>query len=407
MKYKKIIYVREHPYAIRDHHRLGADYLEKCGYCVEIWRIMCGKSINIEFTAGMYRGDNYKEISKDEYHIEISNDIESVLYIFFGKSRLLVDAALNGCRYICVDGIGGVVVPDQSELNSVANIKPVSPISAFIKHLKGGLLNYLRFRLNKVSDFYVQKKTRDILNAHPPIILITSTLYASRIYLSDDFVCSVKCIHSMDYDRYIETERENRTPEHKHILYCDSGFFNKNQDWMLCGRNNGREYAKEYQEQLELLFKRLEDHYGLPVVIAGHPHAEYSKKDFAGRNIVFDQTCNLAKDAVAFITTTSTAMNFALLYNVPSLKIVNSYMKEIRYPYENSSDLYAYIQYEASNVFGCGFLDMDDIESMKSPWDFVKSFEQEKREDYIKKYIIDNNTTDRTLIEYIVDGLLI
>ena len=109
----------------------------------------------------------------------------------------------------------------------------------------------------------------------------------------------------MDYDRYIETNRINQDHENKHILYCDSGLFHYTQDSLISKWYSGRDYEQEYYDQLERLFTMLESHYQIPVVIATHPHSLYGDKAFHGRKLVYGKTCELAKDATVFVTTTS------------------------------------------------------------------------------------------------------
>ena len=87
--------------------------------------------------------------------------------------------------------------------------------------------------------------------------------------------------------------------------------------------------AGAFYEQLDDLFNVLERKYNMPVVVAGHPHKEYSEDNFYGRRLVFNSTCELVRDAAIVILTTSTAMSFAVLYDTPVLKICNSQFKSI------------------------------------------------------------------------------
>lgn len=180
-------------------------------------------------------------------------------------------------------------------------------------------------------------------------------------------------IHSMDYDRYIETNRENNNLSEKHILYIDTGLFLLNYDAVREGSMKEiRDYADEFFNQIETLFNRLSTYYNLPIVISGHPHSKYPKEAYGGRKIIYNRTAQLAKDAKIIIVIDSTATSFAALYDKPLIHIVN---KRLMTPFEPDSTLFwfDYIRLKASLIEGVGFLDMDNEQNMLHPWAFAKN----------------------------------
>lgn len=48
---------------------------------------------------------------------------------------------------------------------------------------------------------------------------------------------------------------------------------------------------------------------------------------------------------------------------------------------------------------------MDDEEAMEHPWDYVKRMNIEKRKQYIRDYLIDNDTTDKCSYEYLEEAI--
>ena len=202
----------------------------------------------------------------------------------------------------------------------------------------------------------------------------------------------------MDYDRYIESRNVKSS---KCLLYCDSGFFDLDQDYILNPRIMATVvHRSECLSQLEILFNKLEDYYKLPIVVAGHPHTRYESDTFCGRQIVFNRIGELAANSELFIGTTSTAISFAAIYNLHVLQIANSFFREVKISKYDDFSAYDYIRFQTDEL-GTGFLDLDDTEAMNHPWDYVKLMDEDKRKRYIKKYVIDSDRSERITVEYI------
>ena len=389
---KKIIFLIENPYWIRDHHRYGAEYLSEKGYEVEIWRMMTMRSIEFNTQAGMYEGSNYYEYTLRKFKKEVKKNINSIYILQKSCDEYSLFLSRIGCKFIVVSGIGGVIGSEKVHTSKklIEKIKRILDRGIFFS-----LRLYIYFQTREKIKGLYKKAIRD----NPPALIITSTCYiASKVFLKEELNGNVMYVHAGDYDRYIETERKYGARSKKHIVYCDSGYADRDYDSALVGDIlETAKYKDEYFDQLEKLFNKLEDHYQLPVVVAGHPHTKYSDGDFHGRKIVFNRICELTRDAAVFIVNTSTAMNFAEIYDVPTVKIVNKHFKNIIYPHPNA---YEFIKLEA-DILGCGFLDLDDKEGMRHPWDYVKSLEQKKRDNFMERYVIDSNMMEKTIIEYL------
>lgn len=400
-----IVYVVVHPYSKRDHIRFGAYYMMEKGYDVEIWRIIADKTIKMTLSAGIYTEANYHEYPVDEYITRIREAGNDTLYIFQGKTDVLLRALRYKCRYILMDGFGAIPEPTPPAVNKCVchNFFETDFTTVFRKAVSGV---YFRNLFIRISQYSKAKKWRRLLSDNPPVAVATSTRFAADLYLSP--VESARYIiytHAMDFDRFIEANKEERK-RGRHIVYIDTGFFINAYDAVLTkDKTRPYEFAYEFFEQIDRLFTTLENHFNLPVVIAGHPHLNYENVKYGNREIIFNRTCELVRDAVAAVLTTSTAMNFIALYDVPVVKIANSRLKKCNFVGWESA--YDFIKKEAEDTCGCGFLDLNDDYAMKHPWDFVKAMDPIKREDYIKKYIIDNDTTDRSVIEYIEEYISI
>ncbi|MCR5592000.1 MAG: hypothetical protein K6F73_10770 [Lachnospiraceae bacterium] len=392
----KIIFVVVHPYALRDHKRFGAAYLMEQGYNVEIWRIMDSKSVSMDFSAGMYEGKGYRELSQNEYINELKSTRDKAFFIFQGKPDPIYPAAKMGCRYVIMNGMCAVPVPDPED-RSVLNIPAEGGIESRLQRLcSSGITGYIK---SYIHSRLTRKKRENLTEKTPPALVVSSTHCAAKQYLTDkELSGNVLYTHALDYDRFIEANRADSDRTARHIVYCDGQMFVKGYDAVILGiEGDAYKRAKEYYSQLEKLFERLEEHYGLPVVIAGSPHLKYDGDSFCGRKLYFNQTCELTRNAALFIVTTTTAMNFPALYDVPVLKIANSSLKTT--PLGKYADTYAYIKDEADQIFGCGFLDLDDEDAMSHPWEYVKPMDRKKRDKFIEEYLIDNDTEDKTVME--------
>ena len=84
-----------------------------------------------------------------------------------------------------------------------------------------------------------------------------------------------------------------------------------------------------YFKSLNRFFDLLEITYGIKVVIANHPKASYTGKEFQQRESYRLLTAELVKDAEFVITHTSTALSYAILSYKPTLFIYTDEMLSI------------------------------------------------------------------------------
>ena len=394
----KVVFIIETPYWMRDHHRFGMDYMMENGYDVEIWRVINNTSINFDSQAGMYNGENYYEISEKQFNKRLLDNKNAIFFSNISERRLLIGLMSTGVDYILLKGMGGIMeFPNEKEEEKIGLI------NRFKRRMAIGITQSFFNLVLHISNYCDYKRYLKLLYKNPPRLIITSThCMADRYLLPEEKNCNVMFIHSMDYDRYLEARRNELQ---KCILYCDSGFFDLDQDFIIHPRPIPTlEHRDECLEQLNDLFQRLEEYYGVPVVVAGHPHVKYLSDSFCGRKIVYNKTHELAASAKVFVLQTSTAISYAALWDIPMIQIVNSYFNELDIPPGEGTYAYNNICYQAK-MLGSGFLDLDDREKAEHPWDFVKRIDPDKRKQYIEKYIIDSDKTDKTIIEYLDEYL--
>ncbi len=400
----RIIYVVIHPYSLRDHLRFGGEYLMDHGYNVEIWRIVQDSSVYMNWGGGMYEGDNYHEYSLTDYKRNLCMRREDSVFVFQGKTHAMYIASGLKATCIVMDGLGAV--PRFYDYG----------FSKENKAEKKGLFNRLRGKTPKDYLIFISYCTSTLIEeirrkargstwrSNPPVLLVTSTHYASSLYFKpwEMETAHVLYVHAMDYDRYIEAN-QMESDESGVIVYIDAGFSSDTYDFVSKNSNEFVECDGGIPEKsaLDHLFSILEEKYKSEVVVAGHPHREYSGDTFCGRRLVLNRTCELVKNSSLVVLTTSTAMNYIALYNKPVLKIASSQFKSFKYAGCDSA--YDWIKFEAEEIMGCGFLNLDDKDTYDHIGNKIKQMDHKKREEYISKYIIDGDMTDKTIVEYLED----
>lgn len=399
----KIIFVVMYPYFARDHHRFGAEYMMERGHEVEIWHVANAGNSGLDYSAEYYKGENYHELTPEEYRAAANRNRKEAVFIVNGSGNPLITLAEENCRYLVMTGLGAVPKPHPVNANTPLS-EEYSAIKRKIIDSISDPLGFAKRRIGRLKKGCKDRTMKRLLIKNPPEFIVTSTHLAAQRYLSpSELKCNIIYTHALDYDRYIEVNRKNPNKEEKHILYCDSGFYHMCQDSVVLKRDFGHDCEGEYYSQLGKLFSLLEEHYHIPVVIAAHPHVVYGDNAFGGRKLIFDKTCELARDAAVFITTTSTATNFAVLYDLPILKIASKRLKTVGY--YGTDNAYDWIKYEAEELLGCGFVDLDDDNEMQSPWNRIRRIPTEKRLEFLKDYVIDSNVSDQTIAEVIEENL--
>jgi hypothetical protein len=135
-------------------------------------------------------------------------------------------------------------------------------------------------------------------------------------------------INYFDYDKYLSVVQNDSTPliDVEYCVFMDQYLAN-HPDIALCGLENVN--STVYYSDLNNYFEFVEREFNKKVVIAAHPKAiEYKTNNpFLGRQIFFDKTCELVKDASFVLTHHSTAISFSILFNKPII-FLNS--KEIK-----------------------------------------------------------------------------
>lgn len=121
-------------------------------------------------------------------------------------------------------------------------------------------------------------------------------------------------VNLCDYDNYILAKEKPRLVAGRFAVFLDI-----NLAFQTDIRIVGWEYvsAERYTASLNRYFTLLEQEYGVEVVIAAHPKADYRPDYFQGRKILKGATPELVRDAEFVISHHSTSISYAVLNRKP------------------------------------------------------------------------------------------
>lgn len=121
----------------------------------------------------------------------------------------------------------------------------------------------------------------------------------------------------------------------RYAVFCDE-YFPLHSDlkyvWGIKIRNIEK-YAQKYRKSLCDFFSEIEECYGIEVVIAAHPKAEYKGDEWGGRLIYKYKTCELIKDCEFVLFHNSTSRTYAYIFNKPLLMITNTEYMNVKLSY--------------------------------------------------------------------------
>lgn len=403
----KYIFISEYYYTKRDLHRYGANYYSEHGIDVEVWTVFPPKSINskVFYTNGIYQGEMWKNLTFHDMKRELRKlrGENAVVFLMHDFERFLPVVCQYGYRFVLM-GSFGPIIQDFKQRDVEKERSP------FLQRVYSNLLDGgIRIVFSKMYSktvgilariFHEQRLVRVYFRNRNKGIVVGATENI-RESLPTVIARDMIAIHSFDYDRYLEVENSENVGEREYIVYIDSGYGCFHTDIAYSGSFDPfsvGERKTEFLNKLNECFDRIERHYGIPIVIAGHPHVVYSEKPFGEREIIFDNTCDLVKHSKFVIFQMSTAVSFVSLYKKKVLCIINSVFHELS---EWNRFLIANYDY-----FGITPCNLDNEECFNEPWKYLCSIEK-KAEEYCNVYISElNSPYSKQLVAEVILNLL-
>lgn len=134
----------------------------------------------------------------------------------------------------------------------------------------------------------------------------------------------VKQVNLSDYNKYLEIREDSQdfTRSNYCVFIDNNASFHP--DVVLLGRKHidSEAYFKEVND----FFEKIENQYGLEVIIAAHPSSNYNRKVFNGREIIKGKTAELVRDSKLVLSSITTSISFPILFNKPIVFFYNNDM---------------------------------------------------------------------------------
>ena len=145
-----------------------------------------------------------------------------------------------------------------------------------------------------------------------------------ELVASERYAAKIVPINLCDYDHYVRVRSEgDRLVKDRYAVFLDTNHAYHPDLGML---NLPAVNADNYFESLNRFFALLEMEYGVKVVIAAHPTANYAIETFRGREIYRLRTAELVRDAEFVVTHHSTSISYAVLNAKPVTFIYTTQM---------------------------------------------------------------------------------
>ena len=141
-------------------------------------------------------------------------------------------------------------------------------------------------------------------------------------------------INHPDFERYRRSLKEpSLFKGERYVVYIDNNFPVHTDIRIREPYLNVDEMAPKFYASLNSFFDRIERKYNCKVKIAGHPIAQYKENPYGGREILYDKTVELVKDALAVCIHTSNAFSYVVLFDKPVALLYNSVYTQAKTEY--------------------------------------------------------------------------
>lgn len=362
---KRIIIIQHEPLCPNIEKKYCLKELRKADFDIEYWDISqiiypglkVADELSTDYLKKLYTFDELKELWGN---LSSDNCIVIAEFFFDNKNK-------NIWKLICNSGIPLVKIERYANTNIKGSlyqkiISHINPISA-IKYVKN-----LFFKVQTI-----------FLNIYQYDYLLSSGTYGT---------CNYRINHP-DYDDYLLHKNDPPVLSYPYVCFIDTGFgihpdgihyFNFNE-------NN-----KLWQSKLSAFFSKVEEKYGIPVVIAVHPKIAYPEDAFGGRKKIKYKTLNLVKNAEFVLQDISNSLSFSVIAN-KKLALIST------------NDFWRVFKFHLTNM--SKKIDVPIFNIDKDPFpDFVPvTIDESKRLAYMTEFLCTEETKDKLTSSILIDFL--
>ncbi|CAA7614380.1 hypothetical protein [Magnetospirillum sp. SS-4] len=307
---KRIVIIVKRPLAKRDMERFGIDIALARGFSVTLFDLSEMLHPNL---------DNAVRFGPDVPDLDIRRLSHRRQLPELARIARKADLVVAG---ISSSGLSRLVLPVFHALGKVGApylVMAPQPIPFTAPSMQTGRLGALIRRLRSFDPLtsLLTRMPPPLLGIHHAAHVVHGSLAAASIrnnLVGPD--TKVIATHSWDYDTLLRAVPSEAAADLPQAVYLDQ-YLPFHPDTIAMGYR-APDPALHYR-QLEGLFRRIEAEYGLEVVIAAHPRADYGDKPFAypGRRVLFGRTAELIAQSRLVLGYVSTALGIAAALNKP------------------------------------------------------------------------------------------
>jgi hypothetical protein len=147
-------------------------------------------------------------------------------------------------------------------------------------------------------------------------------------------------INSFDFEKFIKTKHEPKLIDKKYCVYLDE-YLPFHPDFELF--NMPIVNSDIFYNSLNIFFNKIEKDFNIDVIIAAHPKAlKYKTHNFfGGRDVIFNKSAELTKDAEFILFHCSSSVSFAILNNKTILSLNSNSIKNQMPNYYNTINCFS------------------------------------------------------------------
>lgn len=303
---QKVIYIGYQPLTEKVIEDFYFNHLLDKKFSIEYWdlsTIYFSKNFEVKVNADYIRF--FHSIKEVENEITIQNLNKTIFISQMTFEFRILNFYRLLTKHKCITGFfarGALPLFSYNalEISFLSRIKKIVNINSLINYL-GNLYCIILKKYNLISCYSVVFKSGEL-----------GTTTIGRGFWYDEKKSKIIDVNSFDFEKYMSCKNNDRIIKNKYCLYLDE-YLPFHPDFELY--NVKTIDPNNFYTSLNRFFDKLEDKYGIEVVIAAHPKADKykSKNYFNNRKVLFNETATLTRDAEFVIAHCSSSINFAVL----------------------------------------------------------------------------------------------
>tara|TARA_R110002050_G_scaffold237905_1_gene374002 strand:+ start:12057 stop:13223 length:1167 start_codon:yes stop_codon:yes gene_type:complete len=384
---KKVIYIGYQPITSKFYSDYYIDMCIRKGLEVEYWDISklyfpkLNFAIPFDF-AGIKNIKSFSELKAFLSSVEVKSTvfISNITYEYRVR-RLFILLSTFNCT-IAFFGRGMFPAPDKTDTSKILEVILRFDFKRIVTGLKNKVATMLKqYEIVKPYDFIFRAGSEGVKTIG----------FGYQLELQKSKIID---LNYFDYDKYSESINGIQIIEKVNCVFLDE-YLPYHPDFVMLGIKTVT--AETYYSQLNRFFDFIESKYNISVIIAAHPkaHKYKSENPFNGREIVFNRTCELVRDAVFVMTHYSSSISYPVLFKRPIL-FLTSQSQKITMPYSHELTLYLG-KFLNSSVIHFDSYNGEDI---------TLKVDIEKYEDYKYKYLTSKESENRQSSEIFIEAIV-